>query len=95
MNRIYPIRPYAVGKDKRSLAMVIPSEIVKALEINPQSVFLLLKVKSAENLQIQIIREDDLAKKDNGNIQYNINNSKLNKSTSLIDVKNEGEKVED
>ncbi|MGN6628249.1 MAG: hypothetical protein ACTHKJ_00055 [Candidatus Nitrosocosmicus sp.] len=33
-----------MGKDKKSLAMVLPSKVVKALEINPQSIFLLLKV---------------------------------------------------
>ena len=59
----YLVHPYAVGKDKRSLAMVIPSEIVKALGIDPLSIFLLLKVKGIDDLQIQIIREADLAKK--------------------------------
>lgn len=60
----YLIRPYQVGKDKRSLAMVLPSDIVKALGIDPLSIFLLLKVKGIDDLQIQIIREEDLVKKD-------------------------------
>ena len=64
LNKIYPIHPYTIGRDKKSLAMVIPPEVVKTLEINPQFVFLLLKVKSADNLQLQIIREADLEKKD-------------------------------
>ena len=63
-NNSYLIHPYAVGRDKKSLAMVLPSQIVKSLGINPQSVFLLLKVKSADILQIQIIQESDLAKKE-------------------------------
>jgi len=60
----YLVSPYAVGKDKKSLAMVLPVEIVKALEINPQSVFLLLEVKGKDELQLQIIREDDLVKRE-------------------------------
>jgi hypothetical protein len=64
LNKIYLIHLYSVGKDKKSLAMVLPSEIVKTLEINPQFVFLILKVKSADNMQLQIIREADLEKKD-------------------------------
>ena len=53
-----------MGKDKKSLAMVLPVEIVKALEINPQSVFLLLEVKGKDELQLQIIRESDLVKRE-------------------------------
>jgi hypothetical protein len=60
----YLINPYAVGKDKKSLAMVLPVEVVKGLEINPQSVFLLLEVKGKDKLQLQIIRESDLVKKE-------------------------------
>jgi hypothetical protein len=60
----YLITPYAVGKDKKSLAMVLPVEVVKALEINPQSIFLLLNVRGKDDLQLQIIREEDLAKKE-------------------------------
>jgi hypothetical protein len=41
--------------------MVIPSEVVKTLEINTLSVFLLLQVKSADKMKLQIIREADLA----------------------------------
>jgi hypothetical protein len=59
----YLITPYAVGKDKKSLAMVLPAEEVKTLEINPQSIFLLLNVKGKDDLQLQIIRED-LVKKE-------------------------------
>ena len=59
----YLITPYGVGKDKKSLAIVVPSEVVKSLEINPQSIFLLLEVKGKDELHLQIIRESDLAKK--------------------------------
>lgn len=59
----YLVTPYGVGKDKKSLAIVVPSEVVKTLEINPQSTFLLLEVKGKGELQLQIIRESDLAKK--------------------------------
>ena len=60
----YLVSPYAVGKDKKSLAMVLPVEIVKALEINPQSVFFLLKVTGMDTIHLHIIREEDLVKED-------------------------------
>ena len=44
--------------------MVIPSEIVKTLEINPQFVFLLLKIRGKDDVQLKIIKEADLEKKD-------------------------------
>ena len=47
----YLVTPYAVGKHKKSLAMVLPVGVVKALEINPQSIFLLLVVKGKDELQ--------------------------------------------
>jgi len=53
-----------VGKDKKSLAMVLPSEIVKTLEINPQCVFLLLRTNGLDEINLKIIREEDLTKKD-------------------------------
>jgi len=62
--RQYVIQPYSVGKDKRSLAMVIPSEIVKLLKIDPLSIFLLLKVSGKDKFSIKILREEDLAKKE-------------------------------
>jgi hypothetical protein len=58
----YLIQSYSVGKDKRSLAMVIPSDIVKSLQIKSMTIFLLLRVKGADNIDIKIIREADLAK---------------------------------
>ena len=64
MEKIYLIHPCAVGKDKKSLAMVLPSEVVKALEINPQTIFLSLKVVGVDSLYIQIIRQSDLERKD-------------------------------
>ena len=64
MDKIYLIHPYAVGKDKKSLAMVIPSELVKALEINPQAIFLSLKAIGVDSIHLQIIRQSDLERKD-------------------------------
>jgi hypothetical protein len=60
----YLITPYAVGKDKKSLTMVLPAEVVKTLGINPHSIFLLLNVRGKDDLQFQIIREEDLIKKE-------------------------------
>jgi hypothetical protein len=61
----YIIQPYCVGKDKRSLAMVLPYEVVKSLKIDPLSTFLLLQVRGIDDLRLKIIREEDLEKKDN------------------------------
>jgi hypothetical protein len=61
---MYLIHPYIVGKDKKSLAMVIPSELVKALEINPQAIYLSLKVIGVDNIHLQIIGQSDLERKD-------------------------------
>ena len=61
---IYLIQPYAVGKTKRSLAMVLPTEMVKALEIDPQAIFLSLKVIGVDSIHLQIIRQSDLERKD-------------------------------
>lgn len=58
------IQPYQVGKDKRSLAMILPSAVVKALNIDPLAIFLFLKVDGSDDLQLKIIREKDLVKKD-------------------------------
>jgi len=60
----YLICPYSVGKNKTSLAMVLPSQVVKSLKIDPLSIFLLLRVKGNDELELKIIREEDLAKKE-------------------------------
>ncbi len=48
--------------------MIIPSELVKCLGIDPLSIFLLLKVKGKDNLQLNILREEDLEKKESENM---------------------------
>src|SRR3954470_19070993 len=58
----YLIKPYTVGKDKKSLIMVMPSKIIKSLKINPQSVFFLLKVMGVDAIHLHVIREEDLVK---------------------------------
>ena len=63
----YLIQPYWVGKHKRSLAMILPTEMVKALDINPQTVLLLLKVKGIDDIYIKIMRQDKLAEKNTEN----------------------------
>ncbi len=63
----YYIQPYLVGKDKRSLAMVLPSEMVKSLDIDPLTILFLLKVEGHDELQLRIIRQEHLEKKDTEN----------------------------
>jgi hypothetical protein len=62
------IQPYLVGKGKKSLAMILPSEVVKSLKIDPLSIILLLKVNGIDDIQLRIIREEDLVKKDTENM---------------------------
>ena len=95
MNKIYLIRPYAVGKDKKSLAMVLPSELVKTLEIEPQVIFLSIKVMGVDNLLLQIIRQSDLERKDVGNSIPIIKKTQLRKQEPSIEVKKEGVEVEE
>lgn len=64
LNNQHVIQPYLVGKGKKSLAMILPSEVVKSLKIDPLSIILLLKVRGIDDLQLTIIREEDLVKKD-------------------------------
>lgn len=91
MNKIYLIQPYAVGKDKKSLAMVLPSDVVKALEINPQAIFLSLKVVGADCLYLQIIRQSDLERKDVDHIPPLIKECHPHQQVSSIDVRKKEE----
>jgi hypothetical protein len=54
------VRPFRVGRDKKSLSIVIPSEIVKSLHVNPLSVFLLLRTNGLDEINLKIIREENL-----------------------------------
>jgi len=56
------IKPYPVGQCNRSLAMVIPKKIVSALKIDHLTDILLLNVSGANEMQLKIIREEDLIK---------------------------------
>ncbi|HEY6536460.1 MAG TPA: hypothetical protein VIY08_11790 [Candidatus Nitrosocosmicus sp.] len=81
----YLIQPYSVGKDKKSLAMVLPSGIVKSLRINPMAAFLLLQVKGADNIELKIIREEDLIKKETESMMPVEKFTRLAQQESLID----------
>lgn len=63
LNNHYIIQPYSIGKGKKSLAMILPSKVVKSLKIDPLSIFLLLNVKGVDDIQLKIIRKEDLDKK--------------------------------
>lgn len=64
ISKRYLIKPYSVGTDKRSLAMVIPSPIVKALRIDPMDVLLYLWVEGPSNLLVRILRQKELEKEE-------------------------------
>ena len=58
------VRPFKIGKDKKSLSIVLPSKVVKSLHVNPLSVFLLLRTNGLDEINLKIIREEYLTKKD-------------------------------
>ncbi len=64
LQKQYFIHPYPVGIDKRSLAMILPFDLVKSLNINSSTMFFLLKVRENDELQLRIIRQEHLEKKD-------------------------------
>jgi len=48
--------------------MILPIGMVKALDINPQTVLLLLKVKGIDDIYLKIIRQEDLTEKNTENM---------------------------
>ncbi|MDQ4073159.1 MAG: hypothetical protein M3162_02515 [Thermoproteota archaeon] len=56
----YFIHPYYVGKDKKSLAMILPYAPVKSLDINPSNTFFFLKVTGQDEIHLLIVRQEDL-----------------------------------
>jgi hypothetical protein len=74
MNKLkqrFVIQPYSVGKDKKSLAIVIPSPIVKKYNLNSFStIFLMHDQEHTNSLILRTIDEIDSNKKkfilDNG-----------------------------
>jgi hypothetical protein len=60
----YYVQPYLVGSDKRSLALILPSKMVKSLNIDPITVLFFLKVVGHNELQLRIIRQENLEKRD-------------------------------
>jgi hypothetical protein len=93
----YLIQPYWVGKHKRSLAMILPIGMVKALDINPQTVLLLLKVKGIDDIYLKIIRQEDLAEKNTENTIPSANKvmQPSQQASSAICIKKEGMKEVD
>lgn len=97
MYKLYLIHPYSVGKDKKSLAMVIPSEVVKALEINPQAIFLSLKVIGVDRIHLDIIRQSDIERKNIENslplVKVSQPHSHQQQAPSVIYIKKEWSEV--
>ncbi len=66
----YYVQPYLVGKEKRSLALILPAKLVKALNINPLTVLFLLKVIGGDQLQLIVVRQEHLERKAAGDVTY-------------------------
>jgi hypothetical protein len=60
----YIIQPYRVGKERRSVAMIVPSKVVKTLKIDPATNLVLLKIRAPDGLELKILREDQLIGKE-------------------------------
>ena len=63
MSQHFIIKPHKIGSNRRSLGMTIPAIVVKSLEINPLSEYLLLKVSGKDDLHLKVIREENLIEK--------------------------------
>ena len=48
--------------------MILPTELVKALDIDPHAVLLLLRIKGIDDIYLKIIRQKDLAEKNTENM---------------------------
>ncbi len=60
-------KPYRVGKDGKSTSMILPHKWVKSMKINPKTTFLLLKVTGIDEIQLRILREENLFVKNDVN----------------------------
>jgi hypothetical protein len=54
------IQPYRVGKDKKSMAMILPSSVIRYTKFDPNTMFFLLKVTGTNSLHLQIINEKNI-----------------------------------
>ena len=57
---MYFIHPYGVGKDGKSMAMIIPSAVIKSTKFDPETMFFMLKVSGPNSLQLEIISEKNI-----------------------------------
>lgn len=64
LTKQYYIKPYLVGTEKRSLALILPSKLVKELNINPLTALFLLKVTGSDQLQLIVVRQEYLERID-------------------------------
>ena len=58
----YIVQPFKTGKDHRSLSMIIPSQIVKEFDIDPDSKFLMLDSHKKTDIIIKVLNKDVLFK---------------------------------
>jgi hypothetical protein len=71
LKKRFLIQPYNVGKDKKSMAIVIPSQIVKKYNLNSSStIFFMQEEEQTNSFLLKTIDEMELTKKkvilDNG-----------------------------
>ena len=64
MRKIHVVRPYKVGaKTGKSIAVIIPSEIVKRYEISPSSVIIVKSDGSTKKISLEAIKEAETAER--------------------------------
>lgn len=59
LKNAYLVKPYNVGKDNKSLAIVIPSSVVKHLDLD-NNCYLRLKVNELNELNLKIMKKEDM-----------------------------------
>lgn len=53
------IHPYHVGTGKSSTAIVLPSELVKSLNIDPSDTYVMISQNGSDELKIKVIKTTD------------------------------------
>jgi hypothetical protein len=64
INGLNLIKPYLAGKNQKCVGIFIPKAIVKKHKIDPSSVLLLITSNGFDDLQLKILREENLIEKE-------------------------------
>lgn len=81
----FPILPFKTGKEGRSLAMIMPSTVLKSIRFDPKSMYFILKVNGINSLQLDVIRDKDQGLNKEGNLISAQEFTRLPEQTSIVE----------